>query len=95
MDLDGESEDDNEPQGDGTQPDGSQVLLDAQVLGPDSEAFVSIVPSPLYATACLRIESIRYCTSLMNAFRLARQLLSLGNKQRFVYESVQVLWGTC
>lgn len=60
MDLDGESEDDDECQGDGTQPNGSQVLLDAHVLGPDSRTLISLalnVPSPAERDSVLLLDS--------------------------------------
>lgn len=59
VDLDGESEDDDEPQGDGTQPDGSQVLLDTEALGPDSGALIALVlntPSPAERDSMLLLD---------------------------------------
>ena len=59
VDLDGESEDDDEPQGDGTQSDGSQMLLDAQVLGPDSGALIALTlntPSPAERDSMLLLD---------------------------------------
>ena len=50
VDLDGESEDEDEPEVDGSRPDGSQVLLDAEVLASDSEALIALtLNSPLPA----------------------------------------------
>ena len=48
VDLVGESEDEDEPVGDGAWSDGSQILLDAEVLDPDSGAFILLtLNSPL------------------------------------------------
>ena len=41
IDLDGESEDDDEIQGDGTRSDGSQLLLNAEFLTPDGAALIA------------------------------------------------------
>ena len=50
VNLDTESDDDDQAQGDGTQFDSSQVLVDAQVLGPESGSMMSLVlNSPLPA----------------------------------------------
>ena len=46
---DGESKDEDDPVGDSSRPDGSQILLDAEVLTPDSGVLTSLAlnsPSP-------------------------------------------------
>ena len=49
VEPDGKSEDKDQPEADGSRLDGSQVLLDAKVLTPDSGAFITLTlnsPSP-------------------------------------------------
>ena len=63
VDLDGESADNDEPQGDGTEPDGSQLLLDAEVIRPDSGALISLplnTPSPAERDSMLLLDSELY-----------------------------------
>ena len=43
VDLFAKSDDDDQAEGDGTQSDGCQVLVDAQVLGPESGPVMSLV----------------------------------------------------
>ena len=42
VDMDGESEDEDEPEADGSRPDGSPVLLEAKVFTPDSGALIAL-----------------------------------------------------
>ena len=59
VDLDGESDDGEEVQGDGTLADGSQLLLDAEVLAPDSAALISLAlnsPSPAERDSMLLLD---------------------------------------
>ena len=59
MDLDGKSEDEDEPEVNGSWPDGSQVLLDAEVLTPDSGALIALMlnsPSPAERDSILLLD---------------------------------------
>ena len=49
VDLDGESDDDDKAEGDGNWSDSSQVLVDTEIVTPDSGALISLVlnsPAP-------------------------------------------------
>ena len=60
VDLYGESNDSDEVQGDGAFEDGSQCLLDAEVLAPDSGALIALAlnsPSPAERDTVLLFDS--------------------------------------
>ena len=59
MDLDGESEHEDKPEADGTRPDGSPVLLEAEVVTPDSGTLIALMldsPSPAERDSMLLLD---------------------------------------
>ena len=59
VEPDGESEDKDQPEADDSRPDGSQVLLDAKVLTPDSGALIPLTlnsPSPAERDSILLLD---------------------------------------
>ena len=58
MDLDSDSEDEDEKEADGSGPDGSKVLLDTEVLAPDSAALIALLTSPAEGDSRLLLDAL-------------------------------------